>query len=364
MIRSFVINKYLAKEFTKIVINMILIFFSLSMVMNLFEEINFFKDFGIGMYIPILLSLLIVPSLMHNMFPFIMLLSGIWFFLKIKKTDEVTAMKVSGMSNFSVILIPCLISILLGIFYITSINPITSVFVKRYEMIKGNYEKDKDYLATITENGIWIKEKTEKNNNNIIRSTNLESENLMNLTIFQFDEDGNFIKRIDAESANIASQDWVLKNVKITDSDGIILEKNISGFSYISQYDLKKIKTLYSNLNAISFWNIRNEIKLLEKRGYSTKEMETKLQKSLAFPFFLFAMVLLSGVFTLGIRFKENNLTYIILTIITCVFVYFFNNFSASLGRTEKLSVEIAVWMPILIIFIFSAVGAIYANQK
>jgi len=34
------------------------------------------------------------------------------------------------------------------------------------------------------------------------------------------------------------------------------------------------------------------------------------------------------------------------------------------LGRTEKLAVEVAVWMPIIIIFIFSSVGVIYANQK
>ena len=210
MIRSFIINKYLAKEFSKIVINMILIFFSLGLITNLFEEINFFKDFDIGIYIPMLLSFLIVPSLLYNMFPFIMLLSGIWFFLKIRKTDEVTAMEVSGLSNFSVILIPCLISVLLGIFYITSINPITSAFVQKYEMIKGNYEKDKDYLAMITENGIWIKEKAEENNN-IIRSTNLKNENLMNVTIFQFDEDSNLIKRIDAASANITSLTWILK---------------------------------------------------------------------------------------------------------------------------------------------------------
>ena len=43
---------------------------------------------------------------------------------------------------------------------------------------------------------------------------------------------------------------------------------------------------------------------------------------------------------------------------------YLFNDFSAALGQTEKLAVEVAVWMPIIIIFIFSAVGAIYANQK
>jgi lipopolysaccharide export system permease protein len=155
-----------------------------------------------------------------------------------------------------------------------------------------------------------------------------------------------------------------LSNVKIIDKDGYILSKNLENLTYISIYDIKKIESLYSNLDTISFWNIKNEIKLLEERGYSIKQMETKLQKSLAFPFFLLSMVLLSGVFTLGIKFKENNFTHIFLAIIASVLIYFFNDFSAALGKTEKLSVEVAVWMPIIIIFIFSAVGIIHANQK
>ena len=363
MHRFFIINKYLALEFLKVIINMILIFFALGFIMNLFEEINFFKDINIGIYIPILLSTIIVPSLLYNMFPFIILLSGMWFFLKIKKNDEATAMKISGMSNFSIIVIPSLLSILLGIFFITSINPITSILVKKYEFIKGSYEKDQDYLAAITKNGIWIKEKSSEKNN-IIRSSYLENENLINVTIYEFDNDNNFIKRIEAKSANISSFTWSLKNAKVIDENGKILLKNVDNLFYISTYNQNKIKSLHSNLDTISFWNIDNEIKLLEERGYSIKRMETKLQRSFAFPFFLLAMVLLSGVFTLGMRSKESNLTYVFITIITCVLIYFFTDFSAALGKTEKLSVEIAVWMPIIIIFIFSAVGVIYANQK
>ena len=355
MLKSFIINKYLAKEFTKVVINMILFFFCLGFIMNLFEEINFFKDIDIGIYIPILLSSLIVPSLLYNMFPFIILLSGIWFFLKIKKSDEVTALKISGMSNFSIIIIPSLLSILIGIIFITSINPVTSVLVKKYENLRGGYEKDKDYLAAITENGIWIKEKNIEKNN-IIRSSNLEGENLMNVTIYEFDKNNNFVRRIEAKSANISSIRWSLKNVKIINENGNILSENVKNLSYNSLYDLEKIKSLYSNLDTISFWNIEKEIKLLEERGYSTKQMETKLQRSFAFPFFLLAMVLLSGVFTLGIKFKESNLTYVFIAIITCVLIYFFNDFSAALGRTDKLSVGIAVWMPIIIIFILKTI--------
>ena len=120
MIRSFIIKKYLSKEFLKVVANMSLSFLCLGFVLNLFEEINFFKDYSVGIDVPIYLSFLFVPSLFYNMFPFIILFSGIWFFLKIKKNDEIIAMKVSGMSNFSVIVIPSILSVLLGIFFVTS----------------------------------------------------------------------------------------------------------------------------------------------------------------------------------------------------------------------------------------------------
>ena len=363
MIRSFLINKYLAKEFIKIVINTSIIFFCLGFIMNIFEEINFFKDFNVAITTPIILSLLFVPSLLNYFFPFVILLSGIWFFLKIKKTDELTSMNVSGMSNLSVIIIPSILSIILGIFFVTALNPITSLLVKKYETVKGNYEKEQDYLATVTVNGIWIKERGLKANY-MIRASRLEKENLMGVTIYEFDKDNNFTRRIEADSANITSLKWVLKNITVINSDGIMLTEPIKDPFYFSMYDIKKIKSLYSNLDTISFWDLEHEINLLKQRGYSTREMQVKLHRSLAFPFFLLSMVLLSSVFTLGTTFKENNWTYVFLTIISSVLIFFFNDFSAALGKTDKLPVELSVWMPIAIIFIFSFVGIIHANQK
>ena len=363
MIRSFLINKYLAKEFIKIVINTSIIFFCLGFIMNIFEEINFFKDFNVAITTPIILSLLFVPSLLNYFFPFVILLSGIWFFLKIKKTDELTSMNVSGMSNLSVIIVPSFLSIILGIFFVTALNPITSLLVKKYETVKGNYEKEQDYLATVTVNGIWIKERGLKANY-MIRASHLEKENLMGVTIYEFDKDNNFTRRIEADSANITSLKWVLKNITVINSDGIISTEPIKDPFYFSMYDIKKIKSLYSNLDTISFWDLEHEINLLKQRGYSTREMQVKLHRSLAFPFFLLSMVLLSSVFTLGTTFKENNWTYVFLTIISSVLIFFFNDFSAALGKTDKLPVELSVWMPIAIIFIFSFVGIIHANQK
>ena len=103
---------------------------------------------------------------------------------------------------------------------------------------------------------------------------------------------------------------------------------------------------------------------MLKERGYSTNEMRAKFQRSLAYPLFLLSMVFLSGVFTLGLYFKNNNWTYVFIAVISSVIIFYFNDFSAALGKTGKLPIEISVWMPIVIIFIFSSVGLIHANQK
>ena len=363
MIRTFLINKYLGKEFLKIVINTSIVFFGLGFIMTLFEEINFFKDADVNFKVPIGLSFLFTPSLLHNFFPFIILISGLWFFLKIKKTDELTAINVSGMSNLSVIIIPSIISVMLGIFFMTTINPITSTLITKYESIKGGYEKDQEYLAAITNNGIWIKEKN-NGKNNIIRSLYLKNNELIEVTIYEFNENNNFIRRIEASSANISSIKWSLKNVKIINSDGEILTENIENITYISTYDIEKLKSLYTNLDTISFWNLGKEIELLEERGYSTREIEAKLHRSFSFPFFLLSMLLLSSFFTLGANYSENNWKYVFLTIILSILIFFFNDFSAVLGKTEKLPINVAVWMPITIVFIFSFIGIVHANQK
>ena len=363
MIKSFVIIKYLSKEFLKVILNMTFVFFCLGFVLNLFEEINFFKDFEVGIKYPLVMSALFVPNLIYNIFPFIILLAGIWFFLKIIKSDEIIALRASGLSNLSIINVPSLLSILLGIFLVCAINPVTSVLIKKYESVKISFEKKNESLASVTVNGIWIKEK-KPGKNYIIKSSSLDNHYLLDVSIYEFDNNYNFIQRIEAKKANIRTTKWKLINATLTDKEGNIFSEKPATLHYQSIYDINKIKSLYSNLDTISFWNIKKEIKLLEERGYSTKDMKAKMHRSYAFPLFLLSMVLLSGFFTLGINVKESNWTYVFIAIITSVLIFYFNDFSAALGKTGKLSIELSVWMPILIIFIFSGVGMIHANQK
>ena len=94
---------------------------------------------------------------------------------------------------------------------------------------------------------------------------------------------------------------------------------------YESTYNEEELTKLYSNLDSISFWELKNLINIYQERGYSTKEIESKIQKSLAFPFYLLSMILLAAVFIFKINFKSRYSGYIILSVVTCIIIYYLN---------------------------------------
>ena len=354
MIRSFVINKYLSSEFLKITIIITLIFFSLGFILNLFEEINFFKDYDVGIDVPIFMSALFVPNFIYNIFPFIILISGLWFFLKIKKSDEIIAIKAAGVSNASVISVPCILSFILGIFFVTSITPITSELLKKYESLKNSYEKEQESLASVTVNGIWIKEK-----NFMIQALSLSDNTLNDVSIYIFDDEYNFIKKIESKEVDISTTNWLLNDAKITDQEGSNITENAGNIYFKSFYDFEKIKSLYSNLDTISFYKlIRNKDELIRK-GYNPLLLEEKKHFYLSLPFFLILMVCLAGMFTLNNNDKKQNNYYILLSIIACVVIFYLKNFSTALGATERIPLLISVWAPVIILSLFCSVGVL-----
>ena len=159
---SFVLNKYLVSEFFKSFFNVILIFCCLGLILNLFEEINYFKNYDVGIGLPIGLSLMIIPSIVINMLPFILFLSSMWTFIKLKNNRDVLSLKTFGLSNVNFLILFCFSAIFIGIVTLFAFTPMTSVVVKYYEDIKGKYDIDKSHLASINTNGIWIREKSEK----------------------------------------------------------------------------------------------------------------------------------------------------------------------------------------------------------
>ena len=272
---KFVLNKYLVSEFFKSFINVILIFCCLGLILNLFEEINYFKNYEVGIGLPIILSLMIIPSIVINMLPFILFLSSMWVFIKLKNNRDILSLKTFGLSNLNFLILFCFSAVFIGIVTLFAFTPMTSIIVKYYEDVKGKYDIDKSHLASINTNGIWVREKS-KDNISIIKAQNLEGEFLNNVSIYKFDNRNSLIARVEGKRANISENPWVIQEGFEINYLNENNRKDFLTLEFPSTFNKDKLSSIYSNLDTISFYNLMTNMDKLVNRGYNHKLLNEK----------------------------------------------------------------------------------------
>ena len=363
MFKFNIFKKYFLIEYSRTIFNVALVFLALGIVFNIFEEINFFKDHGVGFLFPLSLTFLKAPTLIYKLFPFIFLISSILLFVKFIQSEEIIVLKIAGISNFRIIFFPALISLFFGIIIVTSINTITSKLTHKYLDIKNEYTKDNDYLAALTENGIWIKDKIE-GNTAIIRAKKLSQNNLLDVSIYKFDENNESQTRIETRKADITNNKWKLIDARIYYTDSNNISSYFENYDFVSNFEINGLKNIFSNLDAVSVWELNKLKENYKYLGYSTREVESEFQKALTFPLFLMSMTLLAGAVVMNVKYRGNYLVYVFIAIILSVIIFYLNDFSRALGETEKISLIMSVWTPLSIVLIMSVIGMIHVNEK
>ena len=243
-----------------------------------------------------------------------------------------------------------------------AINPVTSLLVKYYETEKAQYSRDVDHLISVNRNGVWIKE-IDNLGYKIINAKKLNIDTLEDVSIYVFDSNHKLLKRLDSESALITNNPWQMKNIYIYN----IKENNVvffENYQFKSDNILEKINSLYRNLNTISFFSLTSNYLQLNEKGYSKKLLNEKINRFISLPIFLFLMVVLAAIFTVGSLKNKQNFYYILISILTCVAIYYFKDFSVALGKTGKIDLILSVWMPVIIVSLFCAIGVIQINEK
>ena len=160
----------LIKEYLMFFLKVSFVFFVLGFIMGILEELKFFSDIDTEYYFPIFLFFLNLPSIIYQIFPFIILISIIFLFLDLSNKGELVSFKNNGLENFEILKLLSSVSFIVGIFVVVIFYNLSAILKFNYLDIKKNYTKDSKYLASITENGIWIKDEI----NNEILSLMLE----------------------------------------------------------------------------------------------------------------------------------------------------------------------------------------------
>ena len=325
-----------------------------------------FLNLDVSFLTPVILTSIYIPSMMIQLLPFIIFISSMKFIIDIRNNKDLLTMKIFGFSNFKIFLILAFSSFILGWIILFVFNPVTSAMSKYYEKTKANYSKDIDHLVTFNKNGLWIE--SLDSGQRIISASSQNDKTLENVTIFNFDEKYNLKEKFFQKMLILKITNGFLKDVliqKLNTKTNIVLQKEklISTLSTLSTL-MTKLQIFSKTLILCLFLDLLINYEKLNKQGYNRLFLNQSLHSMLSMPFFLFTMTALASILIMGTLKKSNNVKIIIVGLIACVIIYYLKDLSIALGKTNRIPVNLSMWIPIILIGIFSSIGILQINEK
>ena len=208
-----VYQKYLILSFLKTFMVVFSIFFSLTIILNVFEEVSYLRDTDTNLLFPLFLTLLNSPSVVYETFPFIFFIATQFLFVKLLDREELDIFKKVSLSNFKIITILSSFTFIFSLFILIIFYNLSSNLKFVYLDLKNKYSKDNKYLAVVTENGLWIKDEI-NNNINIINAERISDGILFDVTINQFTNEYENFNNILVDEINIKKKQWIFKKCK------------------------------------------------------------------------------------------------------------------------------------------------------
>ena len=353
--------QFIVISFIKSFFNVFLVMLSLVFILNILQEIEFFTNKNVSSFYPIYLSLMNTPSIIFEMFPFIFLIATQFFFIKLFSNDEINVFKYSGLKNLKIVFILSILSFIIGLITIIFFYNFSSNLQGYYLEVKNRYSTDKsDYLAVINKNGLWIKDII-NDEINIINSSKINNNILSETFISSFDKEYKLLRNIKSNKIDIKNNNWLIYEASVYEEN---TKKKVKLLEFKSNFDQKKIESLFSNLSSLSILkliDLRNNYRSL---NYSLIDVDLQINKIFTYPIYLTLMTIFSSIIMFNTKRFRNNTFKIVIGLFFSVIIYYISNFFNVMGATEKIPLIIAISSPLLILGLINLFMLININEK
>jgi lipopolysaccharide export system permease protein len=328
--------------------------------MGIVQELKFFSDLNIKLYFTIFLVFLNLPSILFEILPFVMILSLMVLLLDLNNNGELITFKNNGLNNSKILQTLSFTSIIFGLLIMILFYNISAILKFNYLSFKQNFTKDGKYLASITENGLWIKDEIDEKiifvNAKKIKKNYLEEVDIINL-----DKKFNYLNAIIVKKINITENTWVLENPTIFYDNN--QKKELEKFKIKTNFNYEKIKNLYSDLNSLTILGLIELKKSYLSVNYSTTEIDYQIHKVLTIPIYFLILSVLSIIISLNSK-LDNRFTLIGSGVLMSVVIHYFSNFFGLMAKNDKISITLSIWGPFIILLLISIIGLIRINEK
>lgn len=361
------INIYIAKIFLIRFLQVSLIFCLLIFFINFLEALDKSSGSEASIFTVIAMAFLQIPDFLNDIVPSLVLFAAMMTFFFLSLKSEITVIRSCGFSLWHIISPIAIAAFLLGVFWTTAISPLSITMLKKFNALEGQYVKNEMREVVESQSGIWIKQANEENIKQeiVIQAKKVYKENieLNDATIWFFDENGQFYRKIDTEKMILKDGFWIMEKGILNDlkSLNVKIDEYKIATTLKPDFVIDKIVSNFQNVKLFSIFELPKLIESLKMAGFQSTKFEVYFNSLLAKPFLFVAMVLIACFFGINNFRNQNTALMIFFGIICGLALYISLSFIAALGSSRLLPVFASTWVTT---FICLAIGILLIYKK
>ena len=140
--------------------------------------------------------------------------------------------------------------------------------------------------------------------------------------------------------------------------------QTLSEIEINSNFDLKKITSLFSNLSSLTIVELLTLRKSYVALNYSVIDVDSQLYRVGSYPIYLTLITKFAAIIMFNIGYQKNSFFKITLGIFFSVIIYYINHFCNILGTNEKIPLTLSIFLPLIILSIINFISIIKLNEK
>ncbi len=345
---------YIGRRFLTAIIATFVMCSALIFLIDFVELLRQAGKYG-SVSVPLLLwlTLLRLPAYTEFLLAFAVLVGSIATLLMLSRKSELSVMRAGGMSAWQFLRPGMFVAFVLGVLFVTLFNPIAAFSRELAETLfadafgrEGNVLRSKSGESWLRQNG--------RDGQSIITAAHAANRGLTltGVTVFAYDQKGQFSERIDAARADLKDGYWLLTDAWVAGT--LVGPQKYDSYVLSTYLTPERVQDALGTVISVSFWELPGLIEVAEKAKISSSRLRLQYELLLSRPLLCIAMVLLAA--TVSLRsFRSGSIQTMVITgMVGGLGFFLLAEVSRQIGAAGLVPPWAAVWLPVVLVMMIS----------
>jgi lipopolysaccharide export system permease protein len=339
------LGRYFFSRFMQWILGVFLTVFGLIYLLDFVEFLRRAGDTpGATVGLLAVLSLYRTPVVAEQVMPFAVMFGSIGAFLALSRKLELVVTRAAGVSVWQFSFPGLLVALLGGVLATTLYDPVSAHLKQRADAIEAKLV-GRGAKTSGAKSILWLRQRSIDGQAIIrVKAATDGGDSLVGVTVFEFDPDGEFEQRVDAEDATLHEGYWLLHSARLI-IPGVEPETH-EDYIVATNLTREQLNQTFLPPENVPFWQLPAIVAQSELAGLDATRYRLRYQKLIAQPVMFLAMVLVAA--TVSLRFfRFGGVAPMVLAGVMAGFVlYVASELVENLGAAGIVGPGVAAWLP------------------